>query len=132
MTATELTRASEASSRRGFLQVIRFYLGGRRGLIAVGAVIVVAGLAFNWSWLVAAGIAPVLLSLLPCAAMCALGLCMNRMVGTTGGQQPATDDTPEGTGPLHLGLPTDEAEAPKPTVSVSEGRTRAGCCQSAR
>ncbi|RVH28084.1 hypothetical protein CN211_25985 [Sinorhizobium meliloti] len=37
------------------------------------------GLAFNWNWLVAAGVAPPLLSVLPCLAMCALGLCMNRM-----------------------------------------------------
>ncbi|WP_192359125.1 hypothetical protein [Mesorhizobium mediterraneum] len=48
---------------------------------AAGAIIVVAGLAFNWVWLVAAGIAPLLLSVLPCVAMCALGLCMNRMTG---------------------------------------------------
>lgn len=133
MTTIELTRASEASSRRGFLGANLPYLGGRRGLIAAGAAIVVAGLAFNWSWLVAAGIAPALLSLLPCAAMCALGLCMNRMAGGTNGvQQPATDDSPEGTGPLHLGLLTDEAEAPRPTASVSEGQTRAGCCQTAQ
>jgi hypothetical protein len=50
-------------------------------LIGAGAAIAVAGLAFNWSWLVAAGIAPVLLSVLPCVAMCTLGLCMNRMTG---------------------------------------------------
>src|SRR3546814_3036862 len=31
--------------------------------------------------LVAVGVAPLLLSVLPCAAMCALGLCMNRMAG---------------------------------------------------
>jgi hypothetical protein len=43
--------------------------------------IVGAGLALNWSWLVAAGIAPILLALAPCAAMCALGLCMSRMDG---------------------------------------------------
>ncbi len=130
MTTAELTRASETSSRRGFLQANRSYLRSRRGLIVAGAVIVVAGLAFNWSWLVAAGIAPVLLSLLPCAAMCALGLCMNRMAGgTNGGQQPATSDTPEARGPLHLGLPTDEANAP---TLMAEGQTRAGCCQNAR
>jgi hypothetical protein len=40
-----------------------------------------AGLAFNWSWLVAAGVAPILLALAPCAAMCALGLCMSKMGG---------------------------------------------------
>lgn len=28
------------------------------------------------SWLVAAGAAPIILSLAPCAVMCALGLCM--------------------------------------------------------
>jgi hypothetical protein len=39
----------------------------------------VAGIAFNWSWLVAAGIAPILLAVLPCAVMCGLGLCMNRL-----------------------------------------------------
>ena len=27
--------------------------------------------ALNWSWLVAAGVAPLLLTFLPCAAMCA-------------------------------------------------------------
>jgi membrane protein DedA with SNARE-associated domain len=33
-----------------------------------------AGLALNWSWPVAAGVAPLLVALAPCAAMCALGL----------------------------------------------------------
>ena len=36
------------------------------------------GAALGWPWLVALGVAPILLSLLPCAAMCALGLCMGR------------------------------------------------------
>jgi hypothetical protein len=78
MTATEMTRA-KGSPGGGF--AIRNYLGGRRGLIAAGAVIAIAGLAFNWTWLVAVGVAPLLLSVLPCVAMCALGLCMNRMTG---------------------------------------------------
>jgi hypothetical protein len=30
----------------------------------------------NWGWLTAVGAAPILLAVLPCAAMCALGLCM--------------------------------------------------------
>ena len=41
-----------------------------------GVAIVGAGLALNWTWLTAIGAAPILLGLLPCAAMCALGLCM--------------------------------------------------------
>jgi hypothetical protein len=56
-------------------------LSSRRGIIVLATVAVVAGLTFNWSWLVAAGVAPILLSLLPCAVMCALGLCMTRMGG---------------------------------------------------
>lgn len=49
---------------------------GRRTWFIIAASILVAGAALNWSWLVAVGIAPLLLSLAPCAAMCALGLCM--------------------------------------------------------
>lgn len=79
MTKTELAQTLQASPGRE--PIARSTPGGRRGLIAAGVAIAVAGLAFNWSWLVAAGVAPVLLSLLPCAAMCALGLCMNRMTG---------------------------------------------------
>jgi hypothetical protein len=93
MSTTELIQTREASPARG--STIRHYLGGRRGLIAAGAAIVVAGLAFNWTWLVAAGIAPLLLSVLPCVAMCALGLCMNRM---TGRACPTEDVSPKAAG----------------------------------
>ncbi|WFP60653.1 hypothetical protein [Mesorhizobium sp. WSM4904] len=79
MTTTELTRSGQVSLGRQ--SIVRSIAGGRRGLVAGGVAIAVAGLAFNWSWLVAAGVAPVLLSILPCAAMCALGLCMNRIAG---------------------------------------------------
>lgn len=79
MTTTELTQAGQVSPGRK--SIVRSTPGRRRGLIAAGVAIAVAGLAFNWSWLVTAGIAPVLLSVLPCVAMCALGLCMNRMTG---------------------------------------------------
>ena len=57
----------------------RRYLGGRRSLWLVAGLILAAGLAFKWSWLVAAGIAPVVVNLLPCAAMCALGFCAHKM-----------------------------------------------------
>ena len=53
----------------------RYYLSRPRTLIFLAIAAIAAGLAFNWSWLVAAGIAPLLLTLLPCAAMCALHLC---------------------------------------------------------
>lgn len=49
---------------------------GKRGLLIVGMAVIAGGLALNWSWLVAIGLAPLLLTVLPCAAMCALGVCM--------------------------------------------------------
>lgn len=54
------------------------YVGGRRGLIVLAVGAVAAGAAMNWSWLVAAGVAPILLAVVPCVAMCALGMCMNK------------------------------------------------------
>ncbi len=49
----------------------------------MAAAALTVGIGYNWSWLVAAGIAPLLLSALPCVAMCALGLCMSRMTGSS-------------------------------------------------
>lgn len=49
---------------------------GRRDLLIVALAVIAAGLALNWGWLRAIGAAPLILSLAPCAAMCALGLCM--------------------------------------------------------
>lgn len=54
------------------------WLGRRRTWLAAAAIAVVGGAALNWGWLVAVGAAPLLLALAPCAAMCALGLCMKR------------------------------------------------------
>lgn len=81
MTTTDSSHKSEASLRRDIFHAVRYYLRGWRGPAFLVAVVAVAGFAFGWSWLVAAGIAPLLLSVLPCVAMCALGLCMNRMAG---------------------------------------------------
>lgn len=34
----------------------------------------------RWDWLVAAGLASLVLAVLPCAVMCALGVCMHRLM----------------------------------------------------
>jgi hypothetical protein len=78
MTGSKLSAASASSSES---------LGGRagrllrrpRGLIGLAIVLIVVGAAFNWSWLVAAGVAPIILATAPCLVMCALGLCMVNM-----------------------------------------------------
>ena len=84
------TNTGEPSLTRATFALIRYYLGGRRGLILLSVVAVGAALAFNWSWLVAVGAAPLLLALAPCAAMCALGLCMNRSGGKSCSNEPSS------------------------------------------
>ena len=46
--------------------------------LVLAAAALVAGATLNWSWLVAVGVAPLLLAVLPCVAMCALGLCAHK------------------------------------------------------
>lgn len=102
MPTTELIRATEVSRRSDVLSAIRHRLTGRLGIVVAAATVVVAGLAFKWSWLVAVGVAPLLVTALPCVAMCALGLCMHRM---TGRARPG-DDVSLKSGEDTDGLPT--------------------------
>ena len=92
--STETRKADGLSLTQTMAGLLRHYLGGRQGLIVVAATAVGAGLYFSWGWLAAAGIAPLLLALAPCAAMCALGLCMNKSVGKSG----STDSKPGNNG----------------------------------
>jgi hypothetical protein len=96
MTTSESTKAVNAPPG-DFAPIIRRYLGNRRLLLATALVALVAGTAFNWGWLVALGVAPVLLSLLPCLIMCGLGVgCMKMMAGS-GAKQPGQSDNAAGT-----------------------------------
>jgi hypothetical protein len=55
-------------------------LGQHRWLLGgVALALLAAGFAWQWSWLIAIGVAPLLISAAPCLVMCALGLCMHRM-----------------------------------------------------
>jgi hypothetical protein len=67
------------SSMRGMVEGVRRRLGGRRGLWLVAGLALATGLVLKWDWLVAAGVASVIVSLLPCAAMCALGFCAQKI-----------------------------------------------------
>jgi hypothetical protein len=62
--------------------------------LVLAAVALAAGAAFNWSWLVAAGAAPLLLSLAPCLAMCALHLCARKGAGSGSTDQDASGRAP--------------------------------------
>jgi hypothetical protein len=80
------------SSDHGSLARLPPWLRGRRGLILTAVALAGLGLALGWNWLAAAGVAPLLLSLLPCAAMCALGFCMmgkgEKSCATSNGPEP--------------------------------------------
>lgn len=90
-----------------WLDTIGRRLRGRNGLILLAVVAIGAGAALNWSWLVAAGIAPLVISVLPCLAMCALGLCMHKLVG----------------GSKDAGSAATAAE-----LSTTAGAARSACC----
>jgi YHS domain-containing protein len=81
MTNVPSTETADRSLTRDILDATRYYLGGRRTLFVLAAVLILGGVALNWGGLVAAGLAPILIALLPCAVMCALGLCMHKMAG---------------------------------------------------
>ena len=76
--STEARNPDQISSGRAAAALAWRYLGSRRGLLVLSAIAVSAGLFLHWEWLAAAGVAPLLLALAPCAAMCALGLCMSK------------------------------------------------------
>jgi hypothetical protein len=80
-----------------------------RGLTVAGIGVVAIGLALNWSWLVAVGAAPLVLSFAPCAAMCALGLCMNMR----GHPKTPADTRRDGAPPGQSATLVDPETAPK-------------------
>jgi hypothetical protein len=81
MSATRSTQTANGPNTRDPIRAARYFFGGWRGVLILAAIAVAAGLALNWSWLVAAGIAPALLTAWPCLVMCGAGLCMNKLLG---------------------------------------------------
>jgi hypothetical protein len=95
-----------AAPLRGRLAAI---LRDRRAWLLFGTVPIAAGLAWQWSWLTAIGLAPVLLSVAPCLAMCALGLCSAGMLagGSCKSSSNQIGSSPETT---RLAAPNDSPE----------------------
>jgi hypothetical protein len=101
---TQMTTITQTSPLGGIVRVVRPYLTGWRGLLLLATIALAAGAAFNWSWLIAAGIAPLIVTALPCVAMCALGLCANKMMGkscATEGAAEKPSDPSTGEPPLN-------------------------------
>ena len=70
--------AATEHSARNFLGMGRWVPSRRQAQFGLAIAGVTGGTVLGWDWLVAAGVAPLILSVLPCVAMCALGLCAMR------------------------------------------------------
>jgi len=121
MTTSQTTKAPPASLTGDAMQAARYYLGNRRALLIVALLAIAGGAALNWSWLVAAGIAPVLLTALPCLVMCGLGLCMHKMSGGSCTSLPAQVQNAEPTA-----QPFSSTQPPAPAVGLLAGVS--SCC----
>ena len=90
--------AAEGAWRRSLADRLPRWLIGWRGLVILGILLVAAGLYAGWGWLAAVGLAPIILALAPCAAMCAIGACaMSR--GASRGATQTTADTADPAAP---------------------------------
>lgn len=113
MNGTMATTNGSKQAAASIAGLLRRYLGGRRGLILLAVAVLGIGAFLNWGWLVAAGIAPLLIGLAPCAVMCALGLCMNKTGGKSCSTESKATDQSSGATPS-----TQNAEA-KPSTMVA-------------
>ena len=87
--------AGQTTLTQDLVALARYGLRSRTGKLVLGAGVVAGGLILGWDWLAAAGLAPLVLGVLPCAAMCALGLCMRP--GAKSCSPIAEDTDPTGT-----------------------------------
>ena len=94
MSTSESTKVPDTTLTHDIGAFARYWLRDRRVLIALAIAVVGAGAALNWGWLVALGVAPLLLSFAPCALMCALGLCMMGRGGQSSCSKGAADNAP--------------------------------------
>ena len=136
MTNAKLQEAARNSLSRDLLIAARYYLGGRTGLIVVAVAALGLAAYSGWGWLVAAGIAPMLLTLAPCAVMCALGLCA--MGGRSKSQSDDAASSPGSgadsgeTSSLRLMTQSGEndEDTPPPSSQPAQAKPRNGkdCC----
>jgi hypothetical protein len=84
--------STTAMPQSGLADPARRWFRGRRALILTAVAVAGGRTWFGWPWLAAAGIAPVLLSLAPCAAMCAVGICTMKACSKPGSSIPADTD----------------------------------------
>jgi hypothetical protein len=85
-------------------------------VMIIGGVIlaVAAGLAAgSWGWLVAVGVAPIILTILPCAVTCGLGLCVLGLSSRT-----KSDVAPAGDTAIQEGAVITRRDDPMPSPAA--------------
>ncbi len=92
MNRSESSNATETSLTQDLIHAARYYLGGRRALIIFAVAVLGAGAALNWGWLVAVGVAPLLLVFAPCAVMCVFGHRMSKATGKSRSREAGTTE----------------------------------------
>ena len=81
--ATDTSQATAARLGARVWRLLTFgdHVGRRTAVVVWSAGAIGLGLWLSWSWIVAAGLSSLVLAILPCAAMCAAGLCAGRSDG---------------------------------------------------
>ena len=131
MTTPSTSSQTDTSLTRDLIYAARYYLGRPRALMVLATIAIVTGLVFNWNWLVAAGLAPILLSTLPCLVMCGLGICMMCRSGEK--RSAPVRNMNEPTTPATM-LVRDEAEPETPLTPILAAADNPstgveGCCR---
>lgn len=112
-----ISKSDSTTLTQDLIALGRYYLAEKRGMYIVGASIAIVGIFSGWGWLTAMGLAPILLALLPCAAMCALGLCMRSPAGKSSASIAQVESKPE----LDLTIaPDDKKDDSSPVRENSE------------
>lgn len=89
MNAIQKLRGARATD---FFTALARKLSRRTWLVVLGLAGVGAALFAGWDWLASVGLTTFLIGVLPCAVMCGLGLCANRLGGKGGGSCHGKDD----------------------------------------
>ena len=89
--STAPTKSMETLRRRNGRTALH-YLRRKWVLLGAAGLALIVAVALSWNWLVAIGVASVLLSVLPCLVMCGLGLCMHKFIGGSGSAQAASTE----------------------------------------
>lgn len=124
MTVPRISTTTEPLVEHGLLGAARNYLGNRWALLALASLAAVIGLSFGgWGWLVAAGLAPIILSTLPCLVMCGFGVCM--MCRSNKSQSMASRDAAG----LPLSSAADRPDGPAQAAADGSAAYDPSCCQ---